>query len=201
MYCSFRIGTERCAKEHSHYGITTIKKEHITINDKNVIINFIGKKGVKNVCTISKIDKKTKDIAELIEKLYNSKKDNQYIFSTKNEHITFLDVNNFLKQYGKITSKSFRTLNANITLIESLSLNDFKIKKKGARKKQLNKIIEEIVSVKLHHTKAICKKSYLLKEIMDMFIEHPLKLKKKLKIEEPRNSRIEFLNFLRWMSK
>ena len=46
--CHLRVGNDKYALENNSYGITTLKKSHIDINNNKITLNFIGKKGVEN---------------------------------------------------------------------------------------------------------------------------------------------------------
>lgn len=178
MHCNFRIGTEKGVKLYNSTGITTLKKKHIKINSKNLEIKFIGKKGVVNHCFIKK--KEDNLLYDNIINLTDKKKKEDFVFLANGDRIDFLDINNYLKKYGNITSKAFRTLSANITLLQYLPYY-FEEKKEKKRKKYINMIIKEHVAPALHHTVAISKKSYLLKELLNMYNNDPKLLKNIIK--------------------
>ena len=73
--------------------------------------------------------------------------------------LNHLDVNKYLKQFGKFTAKDFRTWGANIELIKELMKN---------KNSELKKCIEN-VSIKLHNTPTICKSNYLDPELMEFY--------------------------------
>lgn len=50
-----RPGSISSVQKHGHYGISTLKKEHIAINDKMAVLNFIGKEGKKNVTVVKNL--------------------------------------------------------------------------------------------------------------------------------------------------
>ena len=176
MSCNFRIGTEKGTERYSSTGITTLKKQHIIIHPSHITIKFIGKKGVLNLCNIPRRGE-TLGITNFIINIHgNTKKKDDFVFLYHGERIDFLDINNFLKKYGNITSKSFRTWNANVLLLQYLPYY-FEEKTLNKRKKYLTMIIKDIVAPALHHTVAICKRSYLLAELQQLYINEPLKLK------------------------
>ena len=74
--CNFRIGNERYSKKNKSYGTTTLEQKHIKIKKNEVIIDFIGKKKIRNVCTI----KNKKIIRTLKEKKRTFNKEDR-IFS------------------------------------------------------------------------------------------------------------------------
>ena len=116
----------------------------------------------------------------MIKSLYKSSKRNENIFSyidpdtIKKIVIDENDVNEYLKQFGEnITSKNFRTYNANMYYINIIT-NKIIPETITARKRLSNEVIKQ-VSKELHHTSAICKKSYLNNDIIDTYINSPNK--------------------------
>lgn len=177
MLCHFRIGNPIGKDVYNSYGVSTLNKTHIIDKGGYVILKFRGKRGVENECTIR--DRKIVDILlDLKKKAKN--KDEQLFYCNNNDrkiYISSLDVNNYLKQYGNITTKDFRTWYANIYFIRG-------IEEKGSipqtitdRRKNVRDTIK-MVAEKLHHTVAISKKKYIDNSLMDMYIEHPRKFKK-----------------------
>jgi DNA topoisomerase-1 len=174
--CNFRGGNKIYEKKYGSYGLTTLHKKHLSITNKELKIDFIGKKGVQNNCIIQ-----NKNIQNIVKKVYNlSNKDDPYIFSItyKNENIkiTMNDLNNYLKQFH-VTCKDLRTWNANILFLKNFKkiinnninesyyqLSDDKRLK--LRKKFCRDAIKE-TSLSLHHTPTICKSSYIFKNILE----------------------------------
>ena len=162
MECHFRIGNDVYSKKNKSYGTTTLQKKHIKVKSKNeIIIDFNGKKNVRNICSI----KNKKLITTLRQKKKTIGK-NDRIFSyrkgSRYYNIKSSDVNKYLKQFGKFTAKDFRTWGANIELIKQL-IN---------KKVDLKKCIIE-VSKKLHNTPAICKSNYLDPELINFYKYDP----------------------------
>jgi DNA topoisomerase-1 len=165
--CRIRPGSEKHLRDTGSYGTTTLLKKHIK-KGKNISLVFNGKSGVLNVCTL----KKNTNIAKSI---YTLKKTSEnFIFETKDFKVTGKDINTFLKQFGDISAKSFRTYHANILFIKKLlSFTDFS-------KKNVIQAIKES-SEELHHTPATFKNSYLFTPIKDLYLENPTKFKKTFK--------------------
>ena len=159
MECQFRIGNDVYSKKNKSYGTTTLQGKHIRIKNKNeLVIDFNGKKNVRNVCTV----KNKKLIKTLRQKKRTIDKNDRIFTYRKGEkyyNIKSSDVNKYLKQFGKFTAKDFRTWGANIELIKELMKNN---------NTELKKCIEN-VSIKLHNTPAICKSNYLDPELMEFY--------------------------------
>ena len=173
--CNFRNGSKVYEKKYGSYGITTIHKKHLTFKNNGVQIKFIGKKGVENNCTIC--DKRVNDLLKEVYQM--SSRDNNYLFSIKNRANEFIqvhkeDVNQYLARFD-ITSKDLRTWNANIIFLRNFrkqlkSINS-RYNNKTNRQKMLirKKMIKEAIvktAEELHNTPAVCKSSYIYKNIV-----------------------------------
>jgi DNA topoisomerase-1 len=188
--CGFRIGNKKYEKENNSVGLTTLKYKHLKFEKNNkILIDFIGKKGVRNIATCDNLkiydylNTKFKNVATAATA---TAKMEDYIFSYGTENskvITSSDVNEYLrtisKRYSKdiiITTKDLRTWNANM-----LFLTFFKKLRKARRgeenrdtEKIVNKDVKraiEMVAEKLHNSYSICKKSYIDPKIIENAIK------------------------------
>ena len=97
------------SKKNKSYGTTTLQGKHIKVKNKNeIIIDFNGKKNVRNVCTV----KNKKLVKTLKQKKRTINKEDRIFTYRKGEkyyNIKSQDVNKYLKQFGKFTAKDFRT--------------------------------------------------------------------------------------------
>jgi len=185
--CNFRGGNKIYEKKYGSYGLTTLHKKHIKIQKDSIKINFIGKKGVNNSCIIM-----NKNIQKIIKTVYKiSSKNNPYIFSIyyKNDYIniTINDLNKYLEEFN-ITTKDLRTWNANIIFLKNLkkeieNLDDKwkdeeNILKKNKLKKEFIRDAIKLTSISLHHTPAICKSSYIYKDILNKIEDNDILINK-----------------------
>jgi len=188
--CGFRIGNKKYEKENNSVGLTTLKYKHLKFEKNNkILIDFIGKKGVRNIATCDNLkiydylNTKFKNVATAATA---TAKMEDYIFSYGAENskvITSSDVNEYLrtisKRYSKdiiITTKDLRTWNANM-----LFLTFFKKLRKARRgeenrdtEKIVNKDVKraiEMVAEKLHNSYSICRKSYIDPKIIENAIK------------------------------
>jgi len=190
--CGFRIGNKKYEKENNSVGLTTLKYKHLKFENNNkILIDFIGKKGVRNVATCDNLkiyeylNIKFKNAGIAAAAAAGAKMED-YIFSYGPENskvITSNDVNEYLRTISKsfskdiiITTKDLRTWNANM-----LFLTFFK-KLRKARHNEDNKDTEkivnkdvkraiEMVAEKLHNSYSICKKSYIDPKIIENAIK------------------------------
>ena len=180
--CDFRIGNDDAFRESGNRGLTTLNSEHIKLSSPNHMeIKFTGKKGVENCCKFNN-NLIYKHLNEL--KKYTSKNEPIFTYeeldssSNTNEpqeakKIKSTDINEYLKIYGdNISSKNFRTWNANTHFISSVQKNlpeSFKDLKSMTKKKKYIKERIADVADKLHNTTAVCKKEYLNPDLINYF--------------------------------
>jgi DNA topoisomerase-1 len=200
LTCGFRIGNKKYEKDNNSIGLTTLKYKHLKFENNTVLIDFIGKKGVRNVATC--------DNRIIYDYLYNAANaakpakpadaidNDSYVFTYESGRvITSNDVNEYLRKAGKvgsdiyITTKDLRTWNANTLFLtyykkvrklrnkaehtehtEHTGLNDRYIKD---MQKDIKKAIE-MVAEKLHNTYSICKKSYIDPKIIEGVLNNRL---------------------------
>lgn len=192
--CNFRGGNKKYEENYGSHGLTTLHKSHIQFKENCAVIDFIGKKGVQNKCSI-----KDKSIIKILKDIYKmSNKNQRYLFAITNEDkeeitVSLPDVNIYLEKF-KITSKDLRTWNANILFLKNLKKNferflegENKDNKKDQfdyyslpEEKQLKyrkRIIKQAIidtAECLHHTAAICKSSYINKYILNKVLNENL---------------------------
>jgi DNA topoisomerase-1 len=192
--CSFRVGS----KDTEHKGASTAQVKHLgKITKNSVDISFIGKKGVLNECTITN--------PELIKYFSKIKKDpnltkNRPLFCDGTKKIRADDINKYLSQWGDFSSKYIRTWTANTELIKELRDNwkEYQsLKSESARKRFLNTLIDN-VATQHHHTRAICKKSYLYPRLVETILDNKIKSQS---INKAKNPDKYFLDFLKSKSK
>ena len=157
--CNFRVGNEKYTCDNKSYGVSTLEKKHLKFIKDKLIINFIGKKGVKNICNVN--DKKIINYLKILYKNSKSGKIFTYTEDGKTKNIKSSDVNNYLKNLGNYTTKNFRTWNANIELIKNIN-------KCKSNDNILKKCIENVAK-KLHHTASVCKKNYIDPKLIKLF--------------------------------
>lgn len=185
MECHFRIGNDVYSKKNKSYGTTTLQQKHIKVKSKDeVVIDFNGKKNVRNICTIRN-KKLVKTLRQKKRTIGREDRIFSYRRGSKYYNIKSSDVNNYLKQFGKYTAKDFRTWGANIELIKQLVKKD----------SELKKCIDEVAN-KLHNTPAICKSNYLDPELIMFYKTDPEKFKKYFNFNTQNKLYGQYIQFL-----
>ena len=162
--CNFRVGNEKYAKENQSFGVCTLENHHVNVKKDSIVVDFIGKEGVRNTCKL-KNKRLIKNIRTRKKQL--GKKDRIFSYRSNSNYynVSAPDVNNYLKQFGDFSAKNFRTWTANTDLIKELMKPSTNIKK------HLTESIKKVAH-KMHHTPSICKNNYINKELMEMYLDH-----------------------------
>jgi len=187
--CNFRVGNEKYAKENNSFGVCTLENQHIKVGKDSVTVDFIGKEGVRNTCRVKnkRLIKNLRTRKKLL-----GKKDRIFSYRTNSKYynVTAPDVNNYLKQFGNFSAKNFRTWTANTDLIKEL------LKPAKNLKKHLNESVK-VVASKMHHGAGICKKNYINKELMGMYLEQNDRFRYYFKTNNKDSITDDFIKFLK----
>jgi len=196
MECHFRIGNERYSKKYKSYGTTTLENKHIKVKKDHVIIDFIGKKKVRNVCTV-----RNKKVVKTLKEKKKTLGKNDRVFTYRKGKdyykIQSSDVNKYLKQFGKFSAKNFRTWGANIEFV--VQVNKFCKKEKYSTKKEIDECIKKSideVACKLHNTSAVCKSNYLDPELLKFFTNDSVGFLKHFDINSKEELYKKYVSFL-----
>lgn len=182
-----RVGNEQCAREHKHFGLTTIRNNHVQVKGKRLRFTYVGKSGVRHDVEIdspalARVVRACQELPE--QELF------EYIDDDGKRHdVKSDDVNAYLQEITKqdFTAKDFRTWAG--TVLASRALREFEAfdSKTQAKKNVLTAI--EHVAKKLGNTRAVCRKCYIHPAILDSYLDGSLaKVLKRRAEEELRHS-------------
>lgn len=194
MICNFRVGSENNRKKYETYGFSTLLPEHVKFKSNGTaIFSFTGKKKQVNECLI-----RDKSTVAMLKRLSNHNrqskepKNKQYLFRYNGKRVQPESLNQFLGQYhADITTKTWRTWFANIRYI--VLMRQVPIEDTITKRKRASNVVVKQVASELHHTPAICKKNYLMTELIDLYVNSPDKWKASKRLHPDKF----FINFLK----
>jgi DNA topoisomerase-1 len=153
-----RVGSEH---QGTAFGLTTLQKRHIKLSsDGTIILDFIGKKGVRNYKEF-KNNLVREHLIELYKRIKNP--EGRFFMDADGVPITCNDINNFIRDttLESFSCKDIRTLASNIVFIKmlcnGLSISDAYVN----------------VAKELCNTKYVSKKSYVMIQIEDLYKKNP----------------------------
>jgi DNA topoisomerase I len=154
----FRVGSEKYQKENNTFGITTMRKSHVTVLGDTVAFEYRGKRSItqRNVVVAKDL---TRFVVALLEtpgaRLFRYQEDGKW------QDVDSRDVNDYIESVAQFpyTAKDFRTWGGTLraaTVLAELG----KGKSLSERKKNVVTAIR-LVAAELGNTPTICRKSYV----------------------------------------
>jgi len=154
----FRVGSEKYQKENNTFGITTMRKSHVTVSGDTVEFEYKGKRSItqRNVVV-------AKDLARFVSALLKTPGPRlfRYLENEKWQDVDSRDVNDYIETIAHFpyTAKDFRTWGGTLraaTVLAELG----KGKSQNERKKNVVTAVR-LVAAELGNTPAIARKSYV----------------------------------------
>jgi len=173
--CFMRPGSDEYARRHRHYGLTTIRRQHVAVKGDVVSFDYPGKSGQRQHAEI-----RDRSVARIVRRML--KLPGKELFKFLAADGAVVDVKReYLNEYIKgvmgpdFTAKDFRTWAG--TLICACALarvakDEPKVIGVGPRKKELKKRVVAAVketAAELGNTPAVAKNSYIEPSVLSSF--------------------------------
>ena len=194
---SIRVGDEKGSDTADTVGATSLRFEHVKIDNTTVHFNFLGKDSIEYKNTVE--DFNINAVRNLKEFLKDKKKGDR-IF----ENITSKDVNDFFKiVMPGLSAKQFRTMSGSTLLANALAKTKIKKDLKPGKKLEFFTEANLDVAIKLNHQSAVSEAyekslknmKLKLKEIKPTLKTLKIEADKEIKLaEEKRKERVAYAN-------
>ena len=167
-----RVGNEAYKQLYGSYGLTTLRDRHVKIEENNLKLSFVGKKGVEHEIkltdkTLARLVKKCRDIpGQELFQYYTSGGERRSIDSGK--------INRYIREVssGDFTAKDFRTWSGTLETLRQLASVEYP-ENENLRKKIVISALDE-VSSRLGNTRTVCKKSYVFPALLEAYFDGSL---------------------------
>ena len=154
----FRVGSDKYQKENNTFGITTMRKSHVTIFGDSVEFEYRGKRSItqRNVVVAKDL---TRFVSALVKtpgtRLFRYQEDGKW------KDVDSHDVNDYIETVAQFpyTAKDFRTWGG--TLRAATVLADMGKGKSASERKKNVVTAVRLVASELGNTPTICRKSYV----------------------------------------
>jgi len=161
-----RVGSEEYARDNKSYGLTTLRKKHLSVKSGTLRFQFRGKSGIDHDVSVSdpriaKIVKRCMDLPG--HELF------QYLDADGQRHaISSSDINDYLHEItgADFTAKDYRTWAGSVFALAALRKLAWETVTE-ARKHVVGTIKE--VSKMLRNTPAVCRKCYVHPAVIEAF--------------------------------
>ena len=165
----FRIGSESYAVENESYGLATMRKEHVALDDATIVFDYPAKSGKRRVQAV--IDP---EVAAVVRRLKVRRGGGDELLAYKRGRrwvdVRSPDINAYLKETTglDVSAKDFRTWGATVLAAVALAVIADTVTSKTAAKRGITRAIKE-VAYYLGNTPAIARASYIDPRVFDRF--------------------------------
>jgi DNA topoisomerase-1 len=163
----FRVGWDRYARDNGHVGLTTLRREQVTVLEDAVRFDYIGKHGKRRRMTV-----RDPDAVGAIGPLRRRRGDPGELLAYRTNgawhRVTASDVNNALRSWaqGPYSAKEFRTWAG--TVLAAAALARAHAAGRPATKGAVNQAVRE-VSTALGNTPAVARASYIDPRVIEAY--------------------------------
>jgi DNA topoisomerase-1 len=167
----FRIGGEDYAESNDSYGLATMRQEHVTLSEPDIIrFEYPSKSGQQRVQSI--VDP---EVFEIVQTLKRRRGGGDELLAHKLGRrwvdVRSEDINGYIKASAgdDFSAKAFRTWNATVLAAVALAVSGpAALGSKTARKRAVTRAVKEVAHY-LGNTPAVCRASYIDPRVFDRF--------------------------------
>jgi len=165
----FRIGGEAYAESNNSYGLATIKKEHVSIDNGSVIFNYVAKSGQERYIALAD-DLVLQAVRELLARRGGGPELLAYKDRRQWHDVNSADINNYIKTHvgEEMSSKDFRTWHGTVIAAVVLAEANESAKTITARKRAVSSAMKEVGGY-LGNNPAVARTSYVDPRVIDLF--------------------------------
>jgi DNA topoisomerase I len=165
----FRVGDERYAKRFRTFGITTLRKSHVTVRGSRITFCFRSKH--RALVRTAVVDA---ELAEAMREL-QSVKGGRVLFRYRNGHgvcnLTGRRLNDYIQEHmgEEFTAKDFRTWGG--TLLAAIALAEHGLPETESKAKRVIASVMRSVGERLGNTPAVARASYVSPAVIDQYLD------------------------------
>jgi DNA topoisomerase I len=165
----FRVGSDRYAKRHRTFGITTLKKSHVTVRGSRVVFKYRGKQ--RAWVHTALVDD---ELATAIRALLNLE-GGPRVFRYRSEdeifHLTGRKLNEYIQEHmgAEFTAKDFRTWGG--TLVAAICFAERGLCESETEGKRAVAAVMRKVGERLGNTPSVARSSYVSPAVVDHYLD------------------------------
>jgi DNA topoisomerase I len=164
----FRVGDERYAKAHKTFGITTLRKSHVSVRGSRIAFRFRAKHRVWVRTAV--VDS---ELAEAMRELGRQRGRRLFCYRVDDEtfNLTARRLNDYIAEFmgEEFTAKDFRTWGG--TLIAAVALAEHGPAETETEKKRAVAAVMRTVGERLGNTPAVARASYVSPAVVEQYLD------------------------------
>jgi DNA topoisomerase-1 len=164
----FRVGGEEYAESNESYGLATIRREHVSVSDGEMVFDFPAKSGQRRVQSI-----RDREAIAAIETMRRRRGGPEDLLAYREDgswhDVRSVDVNAYIQEtIGEgFSAKDFRTWSGTVLAAAALA-GEPKPKSEAAAKRVIAAAVESVAAA-LGNTPAVCRRSYIDPRVFDRY--------------------------------
>jgi DNA topoisomerase IB len=165
----FRIGSETYAEENGTFGLATIRKDQVTIEQGVVIFDYLAKGSKQREQSVA-----DEDVLAVVRALKRRRGGGEELLAYRDgrgwHDVRSDDINRYLRQLAAFdcSAKDFRTWHATVLMAVALAVSPGGGTSESARKRAVARAVRG-VSQYLGNTPAVARTSYIDPRILDLY--------------------------------
>ena len=166
----FRVGGETYAEQNGSYGLATIRKRHVHVQEDTVTFDFVAKAGIRRQARIG-----DPDLAGVVRALKRRSNGGHELLAWRSgdrwRDVRSSDINAYIKELAgpEYSAKDFRTWHATVLAAVVLAGKDAQATSATSRKRLVSSAVKEVAGF-LGNTPAVCRASYVDPRVIDRFM-------------------------------
>ena len=164
-----RVGNDEYARDNGSFGLTTLRRRHVTVSGAKLCFEFRGKSGIAHSVAIT--DRRIARIVQRCQELPGQELFQYLDDEGRRQSVDAGDINEYLRRITgrQVTAKDFRTWAGTTLAAAALrDLGPFRSEKQA--KTHIVSAIDQ-VSKRLGNTRAVCRKYYVHPAILEAYLE------------------------------
>ncbi len=166
----FRIGSEQYADEDGGLGLATVAKEHVTLQNSEIVFDYPAKGGIRRVQAVS--DERCREVVSALKRRRGG--GDQLLAYRNGKHWQPLhseQISEYLKaQIGdQFSAKDFRTWNATVLAAVALAADGRECTSQRARRRAIDGAVRGVAEV-LGNTPAVARRAYIDPRVFDRYL-------------------------------
>jgi len=166
----FRIGTEEYTESNESFGLATMRKAHVTVEDGvTMVFDYPAKSGKRRIQAV--VDP---EVVDVVARLKRRRGGGDELLAFKEgrrwRDVRSGDVNDYLKEVtgADFSAKDFRTWNATVLAATALAVSGEVAGTRTGRKRAVARAVKEVAHY-LGNTPAVCRASYIDPRVFDAY--------------------------------
>jgi len=163
-----RVGNDEYVRQNRSYGLTTLRRRHVSVDGAMLRFSFRGKSGVEH--TISLQDPRLARIVQRCRDLPGEEMFQYLVGKRRRQSVSSDDVNDYLRERtGRdITAKDFRTWGGTMLAAVALRSMGAAASRREADRNILRAV--DAVAERLGNTRAVCRKYYVHPALISAYL-------------------------------